>query len=100
MDSTFMNIQSAETKIVGRWVFENGKLVADSAAKRIYQLVDSALVEIARSDDGWSVLYLDQADGRYWELSYPDSEQHGGGPPALCFMSQDDARKKYKASPP
>ncbi|KXK34907.1 MULTISPECIES: Imm27 family immunity protein [Nitrosomonas] len=98
MDSTLMNIQPAETKIVGKWILENGKLVADAVTKRIDYLTNNKLVEVGRSDDGWSVLYFDKADERYWELSYPESELHGGGAPSLETVSQDAAIKKYKIS--
>lgn len=98
MDSKIMNIQSTETKIVGKWIFENGKLVADATAKRIDYLIHNELMEIGHSDDGWSVLYLDKTDGRYWELNYPDSDQHGGGAPCLELLSYDIASNKYKIS--
>lgn len=98
MDSTLMNIQPTETKIAGKWVFENGKLVADSAAKRIDYLIKNELMEIGRSDDGWAVLYLDKVDRRYWELNYPDSSQHGGGAPCLELLSLENAAEKYKVS--
>ncbi|HEX9391464.1 MAG TPA: Imm27 family immunity protein [Usitatibacteraceae bacterium] len=90
-----MNIQPTETKITGKWVFENGKLVADASAMRIDHLIKNELVEKGRSDDGWSVLYFDKRDGRYWELNYPDSSQHGGGAPNLELLSREDAFKKY-----
>jgi len=95
MDST-LTIQSNESKICGKWVSEDGKLVADVTTKRIYHLVEKELVEVARAEDGWSVLYLDKRDDRYWELSYPDSDQHGGGPPCLESLSRDVALAKYK----
>lgn len=98
MDSTLMNIQPNETKLCGKWILENGKLVADVTARRIDYLVQNELVEVGRSDDGWDILYLDKGDGRYWELNYPDSSQHGGGPPCLDFLSRDTAVAKYKIS--
>lgn len=96
MDTTQMSIQPSEIRIHGNWTLINGRLVADSAANRIDYLVCNELDEVGRSDDGWSVLYLDRRDGRYWELTYPDSDMHGGGAPALDFLPDDMAAKKYK----
>jgi len=50
---------------------------------------------IGGADGGWSRLYLDPVDGRYWELIYPQSEIHGGGPPRLAHISADAAKIKY-----
>jgi Immunity protein 27 len=49
-------------------------------------------VEIRAAGD---VLYVDPSDSRYWELIYPDSQLHGGGPPTLRNLSEAAARKKY-----
>lgn len=91
-----MKILPNERKIVGHWIIEDGKLVADVNAKRIDALVTGTLKELGRSADGWSILYLDEGDGRYWELSYAESELHGGGPPLLEVLSSDIANEKYK----
>lgn len=58
--------------------------------------IKNELVEIGRSDSGWSVLYLDKKDGSYWELNYPDSDRHGSEVPSMKLLSRDDAAKKYK----
>ena len=96
MVSSLMSIKPNETAIIGRWVRKNGALVADAAAERISYLIENELTELGRSDDGWSVLYLDKADGRYWELKYPDSEEHGGGAPCLEVLKHNDAVSKFK----
>ena len=44
---------------------------------------------------GWDVLFRDPTDGRLWELIYPQSEPHGGGPPQLRCLTADEARQKY-----
>ena len=89
-------IAPLETTIVGNWKIENGRLVADDAAKKIETLIQSWLVKISESTDGWSVLYLDQTDGRYWELTYPESRLHGGGAPSLTCISIKEATKRFK----
>ena len=95
MVSSLMSIKPNETEIIGQWVNKNGGLVANAAAKRVYYLIENELTELGRSDDGWPVLYLDKADGRYWELKYPDSEKHGGGAPCLEVLNNDDADAKF-----
>lgn len=69
--------------------------MADTTSNRVNHLIQNELKEIGRSDDGWSILYLDN-DGRYWELDYPNSVQHGGGAPYLELLTHDVARNKYK----
>ena len=59
------------------------------------KLVASHLVEIARDSTGWDTLYVDPDDGRFWEHIYPQSEMHGGGPPMLKHVSEEEARAKY-----
>jgi hypothetical protein len=91
-----MNLNPNETQIIGKWIVENGKVVADAAALRIEELVKIELVEIGLADGGWSVLYLDKLDGRYWEKTYPNSGQHGGGAPSLTHLSRSEVTEKYK----
>lgn len=73
----------------------NETLVTD--AKRIHVLTRSHLAEVARDASGWNVLYRDPLDGRYWEMTYPHGEMHGGGPPRLLCLALDDARERYGA---
>ena len=40
------------------------------------------------SPDGWTVRYVDDSTGDLWELTYPHSECHGGGPPLLKRVTQ------------
>lgn len=89
-------ILPSETEIVGGWVSDDGQVKADRAALRIDELVSQHLIELAVSDEGWSVLYTDPDDGRNWELTYPDNPSHGGGVPGLAIISSDAARAHYK----
>ncbi len=73
---------------------EAGRL-KDAVCRRIRILVEEHLQLIGGADGGWSRLYLDPADERYWELTYPQSEMHGGGPPQLVHISADAAKIKY-----
>lgn len=87
--------QPGETLIEGGWLSSGGKVVADPAAQRIEGLVRGHLRQIAVIADGWAVLFKDPADGRLWELTYPQSEMHGGGPPRLENISLTAARLRY-----
>jgi len=68
----------------------------DDVSKRIYYLIENSLVELGSDESGWFRLFQDPNDLRYWELFFPNSEQHGGGAPALQNISIDAAKKRYK----
>jgi hypothetical protein len=90
-----MPLQSKESRLLGKWKLVDGDVVPDATCQRIEELISTALIEVASSTDGWGILYIDPLDGRYWELSYPDSSLHGGGPPALTCLSVNEARRRY-----
>ena len=89
-------LEPNEVLLEGRWIKAEGKVVADEVAHRIDELISSQLTKVAASADGWEVLYLDQGDGRFWELSYPQQGWHGGGPPLLKNVNRDYAQSKYR----
>jgi hypothetical protein len=68
--------------------------VADPSG-RIHELVRSHLSKLGCDASGWETLYVDPVDGRLWELTYPQSGLHGGGPPELRCLTRDEARRKY-----
>jgi Immunity protein 27 len=92
-----MTIEPTETDLVGNWIPEQGRLVGDGAEGRIGRLIERYLRKIAISpkEGAWEVLYQDPLDGRYWELTYPASEMHGGGPRRLTVIDNNVARTKY-----
>ncbi len=92
-------IEPSETELVGHWLETPDGVVADHAARRIENLTTSYLSEVDQSEDGWSVLYVDPIDGRYWELTYPNSEMHGGGPPKLTALALSEAERRYELEP-
>jgi hypothetical protein len=78
-----MKLESHEAYIVGKWIIVNNRVVADDNCKRIEYLTRNYLKKVKSSSDGWLATYQDPATLLYWELSYPHSELHGGGPPVL-----------------
>jgi hypothetical protein len=90
-----MKIDPVETSIQGRWLFSEGRGVADESCERINQLITTHLEKLGSDFSGWSSLYRDPDDGRLWELTYPHSEWQGGGPPELRCLTTDEAKAKY-----
>lgn len=78
-----MSILPGETELKGSWIWVDGKFVADNVSRRIQDLVDKELKLVSVSRDGWTKIFEDPQDGRLWELSFPQGEMHGGGPPKL-----------------
>ncbi len=85
-----------EKRLIGEWVLENdGSVKGDSTCDRIRWLTDSFFELVVVDGDNWSALYRNPDNGDYWELTYPQSEMHGGGPPALECISKNDAHQRY-----
>ena len=84
-----------ETLLLGSWTSKNGNTVEDAVSERISWLTGNSLRRRATDATGWDTLYEDPRDGRLWELIYPHSEMHGGGPPLLRIITAVDARLKY-----
>lgn len=83
------------TELSGTWIMQGKTLIADRTCRRIERLIANSLEEIAVSTEGWEMLYKNPTDGRYWELTYPNSEGHEGGPLKLTVMSPEEAEFKY-----
>ncbi len=90
-----MNLKMHEKELVGHYIINNLKIEADEVAKRIVDLISNYLIFIKADESGWFKLYQDPFDKRYWELSYPSSEEHGGGAPKLTNVSKKEAETKY-----
>lgn len=88
-------LRNSETELLGSWVNQAGSIIADNVSKRIEVLIGKVLKEVSTSGDGWDVLYIDPSDGRYWELTYPDSDSHGGGAPKLSFVTAEQVKTKF-----
>lgn len=89
-------LQKSEKELIGSWVKSNGSVECDDTCLRIQFLTANVLKEIKIGN--WCALYQDPNDDRYWELTYPQSQLHGGGPESLVFIPDETAEKKYKLS--
>jgi len=89
-----ISLKSHETDLIGEWLEKGDKVVGDKICERIQQLIKNFLDK--KADGDWMVLYQDPSDNRFWELTYPHGNWHGGGPPRLTVISENEAKKKYK----
>jgi len=88
-----VKLKKAETYLVGRCNLIGGVMTQDSVSSRIQWLTESVLSEILIDGVNWSALYLDPEDGRYWELTYPQSHMQGGDPLSLSNIPIETAEK-------
>jgi hypothetical protein len=88
-------IASNEREIRGEWLVRQGEVQADANCRRIEALLSDHLHILGTDASGWDQLYQDPDDGRYWELTYPQSELHGGGPQLLRCLTLEEVKEKY-----
>lgn len=90
-----MQLSNKEEKLIGKWIYEKGPVHKDEVSDQIEWLINNQLKRIGTYKSGWDILYIDPADNRLWELTYPESEMQGGGPPTLICISNEEAKQKY-----
>lgn len=90
-----MRLLPNETDLVGKWQLVNNAIEANSTCRRIERLIKDQLTKLGTDRTGWDTLYRDPQDGRYWELTYPESESEGGGPPRLTNIERSEAQRRY-----
>lgn len=92
-----MNIKPSEkeTSLIGNWIEKDGAVTQDAICERIHWLTNSYFDEIYIDGDNWTALYRDPNDQSFWELTFPKSQMHGGGPPALQRVSNNYAKGRY-----
>jgi hypothetical protein len=93
--TNFQRPGSQETELVGQWLSSAGRVMADVVCDRIDYLIQDVFNRLAVDASGWLTLYRDPVDGRYWELSYPSSDESGGGAPRLRMLTYEEARGKF-----
>ena len=64
-------LAATETELIGQWSYAKGAIREDANTKRIHWLLDRHLAYIGADESGWQKLYVNPADGQYWELSFP-----------------------------
>jgi len=69
--------------LADHWVVRGSKVSAEGDAAKIDALLSAELIKLSTADGGWRTLYRHRRTGGLWELSYPQSEMHGGGPRRL-----------------
>jgi hypothetical protein len=77
----------------GSWVVEDGKVGADRTCNEIEGKLQR-LRKIATRDGGWTTLHRAD-DGSLWELSFPQGELQGGGPPRMESFTHSEAVALY-----
>lgn len=95
MVGVFTDLQPQERQVTGQWKEGVGGSTTDSVDARIFWLVTTRLQPKGRTDDGWTALFLDQRDGRFWELTFPHGSLFGGGPRELTWLPVEDVELKY-----
>ena len=88
-------LKPTEYLLHGRTASQRDGVERDEVSRRIRWLVQETLSRVCADPSGWDTLYVDKTDGRYWELLYLESEEHGGGPPTLQSLSSAAATEKY-----
>lgn len=88
-------LKSDEVELVGHWRMVGDVMTQDAVCERIQWLTDSVLQELSVDGSNWSALYRDPSDNRLWELTYPQGQMHGGGPPKLHVVCDVEARQRY-----
>lgn len=91
-DADRRHLRPDETRLVGAPEGAGPRGFDIEAIERINFLVDNVLREIARVDDGWTVVLQDPGDGRFWVRSMLEGYMHGGGYPELRAISAEEAR--------
>jgi hypothetical protein len=76
------------TELNDVWSFEGGRMVARGDAPAIDKMLEQELEKARVDESGWITIYRHRETGAFWELSYPQSEMHGGGPRRLRLLAQ------------
>jgi hypothetical protein len=77
----------------------DGIAVRGGDAPQIDSLLRISLVRVWASEDGWSTLLRHRETGKFWRLTYPQSEMQGGGPRELEEISTERAERLEQMSP-
>jgi Immunity protein 27 len=70
------------------WYSEDGKMTARGDAKAIDEMLATKLEKIRVDPVNWIVVFRHRDTNQLWELRYPQSELHGGGPRRLRLIGE------------
>jgi hypothetical protein len=79
---------SSSTELNDIWSFEDGRMIARGDADAIDDMLATKLNKIRTEEGGWTIIYRHRTTGQLWELRYPKSEMHGGGPRRLRLLAE------------
>jgi hypothetical protein len=57
--------------------------------------IETNCIKITTDESGWEVLYKEKFSNKYWVLTYPNSETHGGGVPLVSPLSGEEVKLKF-----
>ena len=90
--------KASSDSLLGSWVVKDSKVVTDAVGQEIEDRLRK-YSRLAKSKDGdWAILYIDRELNEFWELTYPQSHLHGGGPKALSRITEEEANLRYDFS--
>lgn len=69
------------------WRVVDGNVMAEGGAATISDLLADKLMKVKVDWSGWRTLYQHKETRQFWELDYPHSETHGGGPRRLSCLA-------------
>jgi len=88
-------------ELVGGWIVDpTGRLVGDEVEQLIWEAVRNHFTRVGERDSGWITLYQDSSNGSHWELTFPQSEMHGGGPAKLTRIAAENIPQLYPTLKP
>jgi hypothetical protein len=90
-----MQLLENEIELKGAWHEEGSGVVANEVCVRIQWLVENSFKEIASLN--WETVYQDINDSRFWLLTYPQSNMHGGGPPSINIITNSQVKEKLQS---
>ncbi|MBA6354243.1 Imm27 family immunity protein [Colwellia sp. BRX9-1] len=85
-------LQASESLLTGRWLESGKDVIADPVRERIEWLINHNLKKVGTSKCGWNICFTDPIDGRFWLLTYLQSDMHGGGPPTLRVAETEEVK--------
>lgn len=74
-------------RLIEEFLLKGSTVVAAGDAARTDAMLRNELVKVRDEDGGWTNLYRHKTTGTFWQLTYPNSQMHGGGPRQLVELS-------------